>query len=254
MPQAEEKPVARVAVDVSLSHLDRPFDYRVLASQDEQAVPGARVRVRFAGKLRDGYILDRVDETDHDGTLAPLHKIISAEPVLTPQVTRLIRRVADHYAGCFADVLRLAVPPRHAATEAEPRRKQSTSTDEATPDEPIEGESARGSSFPEPVEGQATSHPAPTEGESARGSTFPEPVEGQTTSHPSAPEGPDFWSAFPDGPGLLHRPPRRPQPPSGLATDPEHGSERRLGDRLRHRGGGHDRRRPGRDHDRPGHS
>ena len=30
--------------------------------------------------------------------------------------------MADHYAGTFADVLRLAVPPRHAATEqAEPR-------------------------------------------------------------------------------------------------------------------------------------
>lgn len=120
--EGPELPVARVAVDVSLSHLDRPFDYRVLPKQDEQAVPGARVRVRFAGKLRDGFVLERLAVTDHVGSLAPLNKIISPEPVLTPEVARLIRRVADHYAGCFADVLRLAVPPRHAATEAEPRR------------------------------------------------------------------------------------------------------------------------------------
>jgi primosomal protein N' (replication factor Y) (superfamily II helicase) len=111
------QPIARVAVDVSLSHLDRPFDYAVTEAQDAVAVPGARVRVRFAGTLRDGFILDRLAQTDHDGELAPLHKVISAEPVLTPEVASLIRKVADHYAGTFADVMRLAVPPRHAATE-----------------------------------------------------------------------------------------------------------------------------------------
>jgi primosomal protein N' (replication factor Y) len=117
-----ELPVARVAVDVNLSHLDRPFDYAVTAAQDAEARPGARVRVRFAGKLRDGYIVERVDVSDHLGQLAALHKVISPEPVLTTEVARLVRLVADHYAGSFSDVMRLAVPPRHAATEkAEPR-------------------------------------------------------------------------------------------------------------------------------------
>lgn len=112
-----ELPVARVAVDVSLSHLDRPFDYAVTPAQDAEAVPGARVRVGFAGRIRDGFILERVADTDHEGALTPLHKVISAEPVLTTHAARLIRAVADHYAGCFADVMRLALPPRHAATE-----------------------------------------------------------------------------------------------------------------------------------------
>jgi primosomal protein N' (replication factor Y) len=106
-----------VAVDIPLSHLDRPFDYAVTAEQDAEAVPGARVRVRFAGRLRDGFILDRVATGDHEGALAPLSKIVSSEPVLTPEIAKLIRKVADHYAGTFADVMRLAVPPRHAATE-----------------------------------------------------------------------------------------------------------------------------------------
>ena len=114
-------PVARVAVDVSLAHLDRPFDYRVGPAEDEAAVPGARVRVRFAGRLRDGFVLERLATSDSDRELSPLSKVISSEPVLTPEIATLIRAVADHYAGCFADVLRLAVPPRHAATEkAEP--------------------------------------------------------------------------------------------------------------------------------------
>lgn len=114
-------PVARVAVDVSLAHLDRPFDYRVAPADDESAVPGARVRVRFAGRLRDGFVLERLASSDSDRELSPISKVISAEPVLTPEIVTLIRAVADHYAGCFADVVRLAVPPRHAATEqAEP--------------------------------------------------------------------------------------------------------------------------------------
>ena len=117
-------PVARVAVDVSLAHLDRPFDYRVDAAEDASAVPGARVRVRFAGRLRDGFVLARLASSDSDRELSPLSKVTSAEPVLTPEIATLVRAVADHYAGCFADVLRLAIPPRHAATEkAEPVRR-----------------------------------------------------------------------------------------------------------------------------------
>jgi primosomal protein N' (replication factor Y) len=116
-PSQPELPVARVAVDIPLSHLDRPFDYAVTAEQDDAAAPGVRVRVRFAGRLRDGFILDRVAVADHEGSLSPLFKIVSPEPVLTSEIATLIRKVADHYAGVFADVMRLAVPPRHAATE-----------------------------------------------------------------------------------------------------------------------------------------
>ena len=114
-------PIASVAVDVPLAHLDRPFDYAVTPEQDAEAVPGARVRVRFSGRLRDGFVLERRATSDHEGRLTPLHKVISAEPVLTGEVAALVRAVADHYAGTFSDVVRLAVPPRHAATEkAEP--------------------------------------------------------------------------------------------------------------------------------------
>ena len=58
MPEPE-LPIARVVVDVPLAHLDRPFDYAVTADQDADAVPGARVRVRFSGRLRDGFVLER---------------------------------------------------------------------------------------------------------------------------------------------------------------------------------------------------
>jgi primosomal protein N' (replication factor Y) len=116
---AAELPVARVAVELFPPHLDRPFEYLVPASLAEAARPGTRVKVRFGAQDVDGYVLDRVAEAEHDGALVPLRRVVSPEPVLTPEVARLARGVADRYAGTLADVLRLAVPPRHARTEGE---------------------------------------------------------------------------------------------------------------------------------------
>ncbi|MER6576686.1 primosomal protein N' [Nonomuraea sp. NPDC001023] len=116
---APERPVARVVVDSPLPHLDRPFDYLVPAAMHEAARPGVRVRVRFAGKLIDAFLLERVDESDHEGRLTPLERVVSPEQVLTPEIAGLARAVADRYAGTLTDVLRLAVPPRHAKAEAE---------------------------------------------------------------------------------------------------------------------------------------
>ncbi|WP_407939698.1 primosomal protein N' family DNA-binding protein [Motilibacter deserti] len=118
-PPAADRPVARVAVDVALAHLDRAFDYVVTEPQSAAAVPGARVRVRFAGRDVDGFVLERVDSSEHSGRLERIRRVVSPEPVLAPDVARLARAVADRYAGTLADVLRLAVPPRHAAVEAE---------------------------------------------------------------------------------------------------------------------------------------
>jgi primosomal protein N' (replication factor Y) len=112
-------PVARVAVDVPLAHLDRPFDYLVPERLSGTAVPGCRVRVRFAGRLTGGYLLGRATASDHPGTLAYLERVVSAEPVLTPEMAGLARAVADRYGGTVADVLRLAIPPRHARVENE---------------------------------------------------------------------------------------------------------------------------------------
>jgi len=117
---AEHEPIARVLPMLSVPHLDRDFDYLVSAEQSDDAQPGVRVKVRFHGRLVDAFILERRSETDHDGKLGWLDRVVSSERVLTPEVRRLVDAVAARYAGTRPDVLRLAVPPRHATVEKQP--------------------------------------------------------------------------------------------------------------------------------------
>ncbi|MEO8519515.1 MAG: primosomal protein N' [Dermatophilaceae bacterium] len=128
---ADVQPIARVLVDVGLPHLDRPFEYLVPASMTELAVPGARVKVRFAGQDVDGFVLARAAVAEHEGTLAPLRKVVSPEAVLTPHVLALSREIAARYAGTLGDVVRLAVPPRHATAEKNLPTEAPTSADAA---------------------------------------------------------------------------------------------------------------------------
>lgn len=116
-PVVTTHPVARVLPLLTPAHLDRDFDYLVPPELDEIARPGVRVRVRFAGRLVDGYLLSRHTGSDHPGKLVRLERVVSAERVLTPEILRLATTVAARCAGTRADVLRLAIPPRHARVE-----------------------------------------------------------------------------------------------------------------------------------------
>ncbi|MBF6297364.1 primosomal protein N' [Nocardia amamiensis] len=109
------------------AHLDRDFDYLVPPELDELAQPGVRVRVRFAGRLVDGYLLARLAHSDHEGKLVGLERVVSGERVLTPEILELATAVAARYAGTRADVLRLAIPPRHARTESGGTKKSAAS-------------------------------------------------------------------------------------------------------------------------------
>jgi primosomal protein N' (replication factor Y) len=115
---AARDPVARLYVDVPLPHLDRLFDYQVPANLDAEIHTGSRVRVRFAGRLVDAYVVERGTGTDHEGALAYVERAVGGEPVLTPETIALFRAVADRWAGNFVDVVRLGVPSRHAASES----------------------------------------------------------------------------------------------------------------------------------------
>lgn len=117
-PAAGEKwaGIAQVAIDSPLPHLDRLFDYGIPERLEDAAQVGARVRVRFAGRNLDGFIVARHRSTEQTD-VKPIRRVVGALPVVTPEVLELCSDIAQRSAGGLADVLRLAIPPRHAGTE-----------------------------------------------------------------------------------------------------------------------------------------
>jgi primosomal protein N' (replication factor Y) len=182
---AADKPIARIAVDMSLPHLDRPFDYLVPERLAGQARPGVRVRVRFAGVLTDGFLVERADESEHLGSLRYLERVLSTERVLTEEIAGLARAVADRYAGTLADVLRLAVPHRHAATEAAPAPAAS----QGLPPRPDPGPWTRYPAGPSFLDAVAAGRPARAAWMALPGPAWPEEIARAAVTAASAGRG-----------------------------------------------------------------
>lgn len=113
---AETDPVAEVRLIGVLPHLDRPFEYAV-TTETAAAAPGMRVKVRFSGQETDGIVLARRARPTTDRPLAPLRRLPSRDVVISPALLRVCADVAERCAGTVGDVLRLALPPRHARAE-----------------------------------------------------------------------------------------------------------------------------------------
>ncbi|MEX2100815.1 MAG: hypothetical protein WEB19_05310, partial [Acidimicrobiia bacterium] len=105
---------ARVIVDVAPDHLDRPFDYEVPAGAD--VAVGQRVRVVFAGRRRDAWVVELATEPSADAKrVRPLVALHARE--FDAEDFSFLRWVAQRYAAPLAAVLRHAVPDRSAVAE-----------------------------------------------------------------------------------------------------------------------------------------
>ncbi|WP_296105661.1 primosomal protein N' [uncultured Corynebacterium sp.] len=114
---APDRPVARVLPLLKVAHLDREFDYLVDATVDEDVKPGVMVRVHFSGRLTDALVLSREDDSDHAGRLSWIDRVISREVVAPETFRTLVYTLAQRYGGLRSDIIRSALPPRHATAE-----------------------------------------------------------------------------------------------------------------------------------------
>lgn len=114
---ASTKSVARVLPLLGLAHLDRLFDYRIDAAQDRDVRAGVRVRIRFGGRLVDALVIERTSDSEHEGGLKWLERVISPVPVFPEQTRQLVESLADRYGGVRSDIIRSAIPSRHAQAE-----------------------------------------------------------------------------------------------------------------------------------------
>ncbi|WP_228266372.1 primosomal protein N' family DNA-binding protein [Ornithinimicrobium ciconiae] len=225
-------PVAEVLVDSHLAHLDRPFEYAVPTDLDDLARPGVRVRVRFAGRVVDGYVLRRSAEAEHPGRLAPLLKVVSAEVVLTPHLARLCRELADHYAGTLADVLRLAIPPRHARAEKSLPVEQPMTEPPTTEPPTTEPPTTEPPTTEPPTSEPPTSEPPTSEPPTSEPPTSEPPTSEPPTSESSTRQAagrsdviePDGWQSYPAGAALVRRLAAGESPAAAWTALPDAGS------------------------------
>ena len=112
---------ARVIVDVEPLHLDRPFDYAIPGALHVEV--GHEVRVSFAGRRRNGWVVEVGDTTDTDSArVKDLLDVRGPLPRFDDDGLRLCRWVARRWGGTLASVLRHALPRRVAAVEASIQR------------------------------------------------------------------------------------------------------------------------------------
>jgi primosomal protein N' (replication factor Y) len=108
---------AQVVVDLPLPHLDHVFDYRIEDNQIVQVQFGVRVRVPFRNRRANGFVVGLSVEPTVSGKISSIESVVSTEVVLTPEIFEICKHVAYRNVGNLFDVLRSAIPPRHARAE-----------------------------------------------------------------------------------------------------------------------------------------
>src|SRR5699024_275631 len=96
-------------------------------------------------------------EPSTDRPLAPLHRLVSEDVVVPPAMMRVCEDVAARCAGTDGDVLRLALPPRHAraahADRAAEEKEADTTPAEGPADDPGEAVTDADPATPDPRPG-----------------------------------------------------------------------------------------------------
>ena len=204
--------MARVAVDVELAHLDRPFDYLVpepLAARGPARRPGAGAVRRPAGR-RVRRRAGRPTASTPAGWPS-CDRVVSPEPVLTPEVAAARprgRRPVRRHAGRRAAAGRAA----RGTPGSRPRRRS-----RATEPEPRGTARARS-----PPAGPATT-PAPP----CSTPCTPAPRSGRVWSALPGPTWPDELARL-----VADRAGRRPGRPGRAAGPPRRRPGRRRADRA----------------------
>ena len=101
--------VAEVVVDVSNSEVDRVFDY--LIPDNLEVERGMRVKVNFAGRDTEGFVVRLKESSSFDSTkLKPICQILDDEVLIIPELFPLMEFMKKRYHLRYADILRLFVP------------------------------------------------------------------------------------------------------------------------------------------------
>ncbi|MDO5671926.1 MAG: primosomal protein N' [Actinomycetaceae bacterium] len=117
-----ESSVARVLLISGPRFLTEPLDYLLPKELEGKAIPGVLVKVPLKTAKHLGYLVECIKKEGHDPRLRPIASVVTDLPIMTPEVYKLSRAVARHYAGLTRDVLRTAIPAANKTAEKKLRQ------------------------------------------------------------------------------------------------------------------------------------
>src|SRR5580765_8000600 len=111
--------IARVRLDLALR---KEFDYLVPTEFSGQVEVGIRVKVPFGPRQVMGSVIDMVEVSPHTN-LRPIAKVLGRQALVTPQILRLARWIAEYYC-CRLEVALKSVLPEAVRKEEEGWRER----------------------------------------------------------------------------------------------------------------------------------
>lgn len=108
--RSENSLIAGVAVEGTVYHFDKIFDYAVRAEDESVIKPGCRVNVPFArgNRSRQGMVM-YVKSADNTG-LKYITAVLDREPVLSAEMLRLADFMHRHYYCTFFEAVKAMLP------------------------------------------------------------------------------------------------------------------------------------------------
>lgn len=108
---------ARVVFQSPLPALDREFEYLVPRDLAQEVVLGCRVKVPFAGQVKEGFVVALTSGPDFQGKISTISSVVSSVPVLQPHIYQLLKAVATRQCCSLGELLDNAVPKRSVRVE-----------------------------------------------------------------------------------------------------------------------------------------
>ena len=112
--------IAKVLVEINNINVDKTFDYIVPFKYIEKIKIGMRIKVPFASRELEGFVLDLVNSTDDNYELKEIISIVDEEPILNNELLHLGQFMSKKYfstlISCYQTMLPKALKAQNKTT------------------------------------------------------------------------------------------------------------------------------------------
>lgn len=102
--------IAKILVEINNINLDKTFDYIVPFKYIENIKIGMRVKVPFANRELEGFVLDLVNSADDNYELKEIISIVDAEPILNNELLHLGKFMSKKYFSTLISCYQTMLP------------------------------------------------------------------------------------------------------------------------------------------------